>query len=171
MRFAVFVVAAAASLVFPPLHAADPPEKILVITSEVLKPAFEEYAAWKIRLGTTTEVVSIDEIKRAIPAQDPEPDIQEKIRRFIIEKIDTENVHWVVLGGDSEPERLGVRPAGSFECPLEKSVQHLVRDRFVLESSNAASSSQHVREFHRVLHRALQQTGTRLDARTNSRAR
>ena len=111
MKFAAFLFAVvASSLAFPHGSAAEAPEKILVITSDSLKPAFEEFARWKTRLGRPTEVVSVTEIALPYSSKKSKLDLQEQIRIFVIEKIEADNVRWVVLGGDSDPNDGGHVP-------------------------------------------------------------
>ena len=71
--------------------AEHPHAKILVVTSDQLKPAFMDYAAAKIRLGMMTEVVSLRDIEAKFSNAQNSDDIQEKIRRFVREKIDNDN--------------------------------------------------------------------------------
>jgi len=69
-----------------------------IITADSLKNAFQSLAEWKIRKGIKTEVFGLDTILTNFEGKDT----QEKIRNFIIALYNTENLKWILLGGDTD---------------------------------------------------------------------
>ncbi len=79
---------------------------ILLITSDQLKPAWQDFAVWKTRTGRPTKIVTVAEIEDAYEGKD----IQQKIRNCCLQHIELDETGWVILGGDSRARRGGHVP-------------------------------------------------------------
>lgn len=90
-------------------RAADlPAPKILLITAEELKPAWQPFAQWKTQNGKPTRIVTVDQIKQDFQANS----IQESIRLCVQDSIKKHQIKWVILGGDCLPGGKGLVPGG-----------------------------------------------------------
>jgi len=76
------------------------PATVLLISPDALKPAWKPFAKWKTRLGKSTKIVTITEIKKRYKGRD----LQEKIRHCVQAHVETDSTRWVILGGDSSPK-------------------------------------------------------------------
>lgn len=96
------------STLFPLFAAWSAPakEKVLLITSKDLAPAWEGYMDWKKEGGKAVSLMTIEQIA----IQYKGSDIQEKIRLCVRDFIKNHQARWVVLGGDSLPGGKGVVP-------------------------------------------------------------
>lgn len=77
----------------------DDETDLLVITSEALLPAFEDFVNFKNSTGYLTHTITIE----TIYANYEGADNQEKIRNCIIDYYTNHNLQYVILGGDSDP--------------------------------------------------------------------
>jgi len=75
---------------------------LLIITSEKLKPAFEEFIALKQKMAYATTLVTTEEIEANYSGIDK----QDKIRNCIIDYYENSGISFVVLGGDSDPKNM-----------------------------------------------------------------
>jgi len=82
------------------------PATVLLVTSDELAPHWTPFADWKTRLGKSTRVVTVDEIKAAFKGAD----VQAKIRACVLDSIRQHGTRWVILGGDSLPGGSGHVP-------------------------------------------------------------
>lgn len=87
--------------------AQSPGATILLITSDTLAPAWQEFAHWKTLNGKATKIITIPQIQKNYTANN----IQEKIRLCVRDHIDNHKTKWVILGGDSTPQG-GTVPGG-----------------------------------------------------------
>ena len=71
-----------------------------IITSETLKPAFQELLEWKIRKGLRAKIYTIGEIDSSSYVTG-QPTIQAKIRKWIGVMSDYFGLKYVLLGGDA----------------------------------------------------------------------
>ncbi|MCG8652102.1 MAG: C25 family cysteine peptidase [Pirellulales bacterium] len=70
---------------------------VLLITSERLAPAWQEFARWKTQTGRPTKIVTVEQIDQQFEGAD----LQAKIRQCCLQHIDQHRTRWVILGGDS----------------------------------------------------------------------
>ncbi len=88
---------------------------VLIVTTSEMKPAFEQLAEWRTRLGMPTTVRTMDWIEQVtLPAEDRPA----TLRNFLTDAYTRWGVRWVLLGGDVEviPTRMIYNtyyPAGS----------------------------------------------------------
>ncbi len=85
---------------------APSPATVLLITSPELAEAWIPFADWKRKLGKPVRILTTTQIADRYEA----PDLQEKIRRCVRNHVDHLGTRWVILGGDSQPDRKGVVP-------------------------------------------------------------
>ncbi len=71
---------------------------VLLITSEELKDAWNNFSNWKTRTGRPAKIVTVEEIKDSYSGRD----VQAKIRSCCLDHIEHQNTKWVILGGDSK---------------------------------------------------------------------
>ena len=82
----------------------DSPADYIIITNDELKPSYEPLAEWKRQKGLNTKIVTIDEVYEyvgAIPELSPR-DNAEKLRFYIRDFYNNEELAWVLLGGDED---------------------------------------------------------------------
>lgn len=72
----------------------------VIITSEALKPAFQELIEWKIRKGLRAKIFTLDEIY-AFPTSENQSTNQGKIKAWIRYMYTYSGLKYVVLGGDA----------------------------------------------------------------------
>ena len=81
----------------------DYPTKYLIVTNELLKPAFEKLARWKTMKGVKTEVITVEEIMNnynygyMISSEDS---AALNIKYAIYDYWTRDNIEYVLLGGD-----------------------------------------------------------------------
>lgn len=68
----------------------------VIITNDILMPAFEELADWKNMKGVRTEIVSVSDIAREYHCAS----LQEKIKLFLYEMYTLRGLKYAMLGGD-----------------------------------------------------------------------
>ena len=78
---------------------------VLIITSDELAEAWQDFSKWKTCTGRPARVVITQEIEEDFEG----PDIQAKIRQCCLKHINEFNTQWVILGGDSS-EEAGIVP-------------------------------------------------------------
>ena len=88
------------------VQAADRPATVLLVTSAKLAPAWGDFAAWKTRQGKATKILTVETIRKDYRGGD----VQQKIRAAVLDHVEKHATHWVVLGGDSEPNGGGLVP-------------------------------------------------------------
>lgn len=74
------------------------PIDYLIITTEMLVPAFEPLLEWKIRKGLNAEIVTLDEIYES----NNEATNQLKIKRYLYNRYISGGLKWVLMGGDHD---------------------------------------------------------------------
>ena len=82
------------------------PATVLLVTSDELADAWDDFADWKTAQGKSTKIVTIAELTKDIAGDD----IQQKIRAGVLRSIDEDGTRWVILGGDSLPGGKGHVP-------------------------------------------------------------
>lgn len=70
----------------------------LIITTEALKPVFQNLMEWKIKKGVRTSIVTVEAINNSYFNQNRT--LQEKIKDFIYYSYFVYGLRWVLLGGD-----------------------------------------------------------------------
>ncbi|HPH40542.1 MAG TPA: C25 family cysteine peptidase [Candidatus Fermentibacter daniensis] len=81
----------------PPIGDRSPQRRMLIVTDEAIRPAFDSLASWRTSGGILTEVVTTEEIYSTQPGSDG----QEKIRNLIIDRWTDRGLDFVLLGGDT----------------------------------------------------------------------
>jgi len=74
---------------------------ILLIASDELAQAWRPFAEWKTKTGRPTKIVSVSQIEAQYAGQD----VQAKMRACCLDHIENQQTRWVILGGDSQPDR------------------------------------------------------------------
>ncbi len=101
------IVASSFAFLCGNLAAGEPrPATVLLITSQELQSAWEDFADWKTRLGKATKIVTVEAIEEEYTGDD----VQQKIRVCVLEHIEKHSTRWVILGGDSQPGGRGIVP-------------------------------------------------------------
>jgi hypothetical protein len=87
---------------------------ILLLTSESLEPHFTEYVNYKKRTGFKTEVVTVEYIYSNYSGSDD----QEKIRNCVKDYYENNEIEYLILGGDSDPQNSSgdIIPHRGFYC-------------------------------------------------------
>ena len=76
----------------------EDPYDLLLISSNALLPAFDDYVAFKVSTGYYVKTISTEEIVSTYPGQDN----AEKIRNCIKEYYTDHGISYVILGGDGD---------------------------------------------------------------------
>lgn len=99
VSYEVSVETAPAALVRPgpPPRDSSSPRRMLIVTGEEIRPAFDSLASWRTSGGILTEVVTTEEIYPAWPGSDG----PEKIRNLIIDRWTNQGLDFVLLAGDT----------------------------------------------------------------------
>ena len=79
---------------------------ILLVTSDELASAWNDFAIWKTKTGRPTKIITLSEIEETFEGID----LQDKIRQACLAHIKDEQTRWVILGGDSRGRNRGVVP-------------------------------------------------------------
>lgn len=84
--------------------------QLLIITSPALENRFQSLIDLYLLRGIKSQVISTLNISQLMPGQD----LQEKIRNYIIQEYQNNNIEYVLLGGDEE-----VVPSRGFYCEVQ----------------------------------------------------
>jgi hypothetical protein len=68
----------------------------IIITSPEMKPVFEDFADWKTKKGTPTEVMTTDEIDSSYSGDS----LQIRIREYLRYRYVNNHTKWLLIGGD-----------------------------------------------------------------------